>query len=227
MKLKYLCFLFFLLILSGCTLDYNLVIDENLILTEYITTEEENSVISTYSNSIEGFIYSNIFEYERDDDSSYYFFKKFKNDKSSRVIASYTYLDFNELKEKNKVFDSFFSNINISINESIIKLYFESKSSNELLQEDEINSPIFREANIIITLPFKVTNTNADVVQNNNYIWNFDSDNYEKSVILEFDSSKKQIRMIPTPYLVVIFIVIAILFFGFKLYRNYKKNSEF
>ena len=45
-----------------------------------------------------------------------------------------------------------------------------------------------------ITVPFEVTENNADYVDGNSYIWVFSKDNYNKDIELVFTSKKKETK---------------------------------
>lgn len=223
------------LLLSGCTLNYNLNIDNNMIFTEKIKVTESNSVISKFALYASDYVDTSINDYTNDPDYGNYTIKKTTNNDVSGGIATATYMDFNQFRVQDKLKDYFFSDVEMSTDGNIITLEFTSNTTNTLLsnnssEETTVNTDgaALNKANISITLPFKVINSNADKVdkKNNTYTWTYDTMNQDKSITLSFDKSKKVI-IIDIPSWVYVLVVLVLFFagLGWYIYHHYKKNS--
>lgn len=226
-KLGILIILTFLL--SGCTLDYKFIIDENLIIKEEITVYEKNSKMTEFTININAYIDETLSEYLSDPKYSNYVFSKNVGNTYSSGIAKATYLDFNNFKNTNVIKSLFFEDVFMVKTENIVKINFISNTENMLLKETFIENPIINNANITIIVPFVVTESNADEVdkENNAYTWKYNKDVQYKNISLTFDTSKKEVYRKDQNMLYIlggiILIVIGIVVY---IYYKYKKNSN-
>lgn len=228
MKTSKIClYILLTFLLSGCSMDYKLTIDSNMILEEEVRITEENKVVYKFSLDPSGYVDDSINNFKLDEKYNYYVFGKDLLNNKTTGIGKATYIDFEEFKSKNTIKDYFFSDILVRKTGSIVTLNFISNKTNELFESDTQTDPTLTDAFITIILPFKVIQNNADVInlENNSYIWKYNVKNFNKDISLSFDTSKKTAKIIqPITYVIISFIVI-ILGGGIYIYYKYKKNS--
>lgn len=166
-----------ILFLTGCNVEYNLNISEDVfyeninIISE---TENESNIISSYLKPIEAFINSPMHSesIEKLPDVEYYNSNKLINNGLYNLNLNY-YFDINEFK-----------NANI-INHSVSIFKF-TKKNNEYNLNTGARLKIFdsydiNNLTIKITLDeyYEYVNSNADNIFNNEYTWYINKDNYK------------------------------------------------
>lgn len=184
--------------LCGCSVKYELTVNDDLSLQEEVRLYEEKSFIkNNIDSSIDNGVNKIIDLYNSDEDnlginlpnvanidssdSSSIYYKIFKNysafgDFSSVILKEY-FKGVSGIKEANK-YSILISNLNYDKIVSMTQKYQYKFNIDKLY--------------FYITVPFEVTKNNADYVDGNSYIWVFSKDNYNKDIELVFTSKKKE-----------------------------------
>ncbi len=206
-----------LLLLTGCTVNYNLEINKDT-LNETITgtvTKEESSQDSNATGL--STIYSIINE-------------------EQKPIYNKEELYQKDLKESgNNINYTFKYNYNIEdfVNSTIINTCFENKEIEEIdnYYSIKLSGNFYclynKKINIAVTSNLKVASNNADKIKDNTYIWTIDKNTTDIELVVDKNTpyTKPIKRGISSTFRIVCFIVLVVLSsLAYILYK--KKNSS-
>lgn len=227
MRFKKCVFILSIIFLSGCTAKYNLNIDSNLIATEEVVLTEDNKILQTYTIDIGSYINESIDETIESEGYDNYFFSSEVGDNYSSITAKATYLDLDEFSRNNKIKDYFFTDIIYSNISNIVNLKFLVKNKIDVLEDSGIYNALIDRADITITLPFEVIETNADQIDKttNSYTWNYLKNMPNKNIELTFNTLKKASKPVSQTTYIIIGFGAVVLAIGLYVYYSYKKNS--
>ena len=222
-----------IILLSGCTVTYNLKISDN-VMTEKITlTEKKNLVDQKVADEQLESIFSEVSE---NNFKKYSVVKKEKDDNINYSLGQVYYLDdidsVNNIRIMKDCFDAY--NIVYSDDEETSLILQTSKGFHCLNYDyNEVDS-----VNIKIEVENEVISNNADSIDGNIYKWHIDKDNYsDKYISLEFKkninnnstkenvSSKTSINFKYVILFVVIFVGIIVLVLLYAMGLNKKRNK--
>lgn len=179
-KLRFVFILIIIMITSGCSVDYNLNINEdNSISESLIAKENKNRIESLTRLKDEQALSYMINMYKRNIDNEKFITNI--DDDLATVTATSTYNDINEYKD---VFKSDLFDLHIEKENNKVKLIAYQK---ELLSNDSSSTLMYDEVNINIYVPYKVLENNADSISNNTYTWNISKDSDIKVIELIYD----------------------------------------
>ena len=228
-KLKKILITFIILITSGCSVEYNLNINEDNSVSETVVASEVTTKMESLTRL-------------KGDTAVNYLFKMFnRNDDlisvtstsdtyNTYATAKRVYNDIDEYKDSFK--SDLFSNINVSKSDNTVMIYAKQKTK---LTNDSNYSLIYDDVHIKIKIPYKVIENNADEVIGDTYIWNLSKNDDLKTVKISYlDNNKNNnmnikinnkiysisyyITIIGLLALIIIFIIIIV-------YRKNKKNN--
>ena len=186
---KVLILVFFLFLITGCSVQYNLEINEDLSILEEakLTGTDEffaNYYKTTRKNVLQSFIDENSdtlkqnnYEYQLIDDKIPY------------VLVKKRYDNIDLYTEKTILFNGYFDEVKYTKNENIVKIETIGFNENNPLDPSRFD---VKNLDISIKCPYKVINHNAydiDKKSNTYYYHLDDKSNYQ--IILEFDTNKK------------------------------------
>lgn len=176
-------------LLCGCSVNYNLKIDKNL---EEVTTisakSSEKYQESNLTDYLHSFLDSNITSYFNPDNADaemgsmvdgieYYDIKN--NDDGINVNGSFTLSDI----YRSRVIKSCYNELSVQKNGDIYRI-----NANDGCKAFD-DYPLLDKVTIDLEIDYDVISSNADMVNNNHYIWELNSDNYEsKNVSLVFST---------------------------------------
>ena len=233
--MKKIIILMLAFLLSGCTVNYELEIFEDLSLKESITVldyasyfNRSGDVLTQYKKIVDiGMNEKNIYNYE-------YIEKKDKNLYGGQAFNHYKSLyDF---KENAISYKDAFDDIEIEEYDSIITLKsvgdFKVESFVKFNESEAIDELVPENTYFSLIIPFEVIEHNADRVdtEKNIYYWDIDLNTTEdKNIIISFNKNKKHISFtkilskIDYTFLIIIVIIILFIIIG---YNSYKKSLE-
>ena len=198
MKIKYYLLFICLFFLSGCSANYQLNIDKNLSFNETVimnaSDNEDISLISSY----EGYLPINVesddtavFE-KKIDNVEYYDLKKNKD--NSKMKFSYNF-DLTSLN-KSMIAASCFKHI------AAINNVDDTENKNELILSTSKGFLCFDkyenldDVTVVLYSKYQEIQTNADVIDGHQYIWNIDRENAkDKYIYLSLDMNKKNLNL--------------------------------
>lgn len=224
---KYILFTLILL-LTGCSVEYNLNIDENLIVEENVSIKELNTEIRNSAIDVQLFVDDFIYAYANSEKYGHLFISKDIGNNNTKVDSNYKYLSLEDYKDRNVVLENVFYEVNISSISDVHTLEFKVKENIDILKYSEegiIYEQPFEDIKINVKLPFKVIESNADFVDKDVYTWNYSQYDSKKDLKLTFNSRQSYIE----PVSKNVYIGIGILLFALStsglIYYKYKKNS--
>ncbi|MDD6094082.1 MAG: hypothetical protein PUB90_05820 [bacterium] len=226
---------------TGCTVDYNLVIEDNKI-KETTTFHQDSS----------------------DTDTKSYMYSQYLEEYPIYIDEEYLYYDPNKKVEGNTYYDKSITDDSNGYNatykaEFKIKEYNRSRLFNDVFVNhssgydkkegcyyiiaDDIKT--FRQDNTVTNINvsinlvgYKVIESNQDSVNNNTYTWYFDKDN-QKSIILKYknDNGDPEINQTDnknvsnkkeSKYTMYIFygIIVLVILIGYLIFRKMKKSND-
>jgi hypothetical protein len=220
-----------LMILSGCTVEYNIEIDKNMKI------DEETKVIDdTYNTSQplyiskEEMLKNLIDPFTSQLDDSQYEYVTFNDETGAGVILTATYDGITDYKSKEEISSYKFKDYDITADGNLVTL--KTTIPYPYVEQDP-NRVQIKKLVVNVTLPFKVVENNADKVNGNKYTWVIEGYQYKKPVILTFDKTKQAnhfylFNIIPIPYFVfgIIGGIIAIAIIIFILTKVNANNNK-
>ena len=230
MKFKYLfCILLICFICSGCSVTYNLDIDDNLNLDEHISMVSDND---SESKRFADYKYNLPINYDADnpnvfenvvDGVDYYEIKK--NADNSTMDFNYKY---NIKKFNNNVFArSCYQSV------SIMNNYNQVDKRNELLLSTSKEFLCFDSydnldsVTVKIHTSRKVYDNNANSVKGNDYIWNINRENYKDATIyMAIDSDKVDNKVSFIEKHILLILIGLLIIAGIVLFIILRKRSE-
>lgn len=185
-KLKIFIFLCLVLLLSGCSVEYDLTLNDDFTVSEKVVaiekTKRMEALTKQKGKQAVNYLY-NMFKRNgeditltsRDDDYNTY----------ATTITSHDDINDYASKFSSDVFD----NINVTKDGNIITF---STTQKELLSSDTNYSLLYDDITVNITIPFEVTSNNADKVNGNTYTWNIKKDSDYKTIEFSYKEGNKK-----------------------------------
>lgn len=185
-KIKIFIFLCSILLLSGCSVEYNLTLNDDLTVSEKVVATERTKRMEALTKQkgeqAVNYLY-NIFK--RDDEDITLTSRD--DDYNTYATAITSYEDINDYASKfsSDVFD----NVNVTKDGNIITFSTEQK---ELLSSDTNYSLLYDDITVNVTIPFEVTSNNADKVTGNTYTWNIKKNTDYKTIEFAYKEGNKE-----------------------------------
>jgi len=208
----------------GCQVNYQLEINKDLSVQENLKATRDSSFFEEYENSSMGRVVSLIIRPYLDTlNDNKYNVNNLITDSYGGVTINKKYKSLNEYS-KNTILSSQFTD-NIEYKEDGNKVYLSAKGKFSHSEQDQTKFPV-NDATISITVPFKVTENNADTVDGNTYIWEFDSkDDKEREIKLVFNKEKMSDDNSLT-VIIGILILIILVTGGLIMFKQFKDKKE-
>lgn len=208
-------------LLSGCTVDYNIQIDENGMkeTANFLfdnSSESKKQINELYKTPLVAY-------YNMDTNGSFYYNVK-KSQKNNNNILTYTY-QFRKDQLKNSPFvEGCYYKRNITIEEKYIVLQTDErvtclfKDGDQLIDELKVN----------ITTKFDVIEHNADSQKGNTYTWNINENNYTNKPIYfkVANEIEKKVSENKNGILILIISIAGISIIAFAIYWIFSKRRE-
>ena len=240
---KLILAIFIVLCTTGCTVDYNLLIEDNKIKEtttfhqESSDTDEKSYMYSQYLEEYPIYIDEEYLYYDPNkkvEGNTYY--DKSITDDSNGYNA--TYKAELKLKEYNRsrFFNEAFANRSSGYDKNEGCYYIIADNLKIFEQENNINH-----INVSINIVgYKVIESNQDSVNNNIYTWSFDrSDKERKNITIKFKKENSNIEIDPSDnktepnkvdskYTMYIFygILLLVIIIGYLIFRKMKQSND-
>lgn len=227
-KIIIICIIF---LLAGCSVDYDLTINEDNSVNEKVIASENTNRMMALTNQKEqqsiNYLY-NIYKGNRNDVNLIT-----KNQNGDTIItAVYSYPSIDDYVSN---FSSdLFENINITKKDGIVTLVLNQKKK---IDKSSSKSLIYDDVTINIHIPFKIVESNADSSIGDTYKWVINKDTDLKQIKISYDENKQKNKIhlkikdktLNINYGLVIGSVIILLVFLFIafIFVNNKKNNTF
>lgn len=215
-KLKIFIIGILLILVTGCSGNYNLKINDDMSIDEelYLTIDNTNNV---YTKTLKIFKENNIPEKD---------YEVVLSDNNVRITYNKKYDSMEEYILDSKIYHELIDEIQFNKSNDYIDLYVNQKLklSNDNIKSNGTNLVDLDVLQINIENPFSVNYTNAEIVNDNVYTWTIKKGDIEKKIQMQFKPSLnvfpyKQVAVLST-------VIICSLIIIFTIYRRYKKRQK-
>ena len=215
-KLKIFIIGILLILVTGCSGNYNLKINDDMSIDEelYLTIDNTNN---TYTKTLKIFRENNIPEKD---------YEVVLSDNNVRITYNKKYDSMEEYILDSKIYHELIDEIQFNKSNDYIDLYVNQKLklSNDNIKSNGTNLVDLDVLQINIENPFSVNYTNAEIVNDNVYTWTIKKGDIEKKIQMQFKPSLnvfpyKQVAVLST-------VIICSLIIVFTIYRRYKKRQK-
>ena len=215
-KLKIFIIGILLILVTGCSGNYNLKINDDMSIDEelYLTIDNTNNA---YTKTLKIFKENNIPEKD---------YEVVLSDNKVRITYNKKYDSMEEYILDSKVYHELIDEIQFNKSNDYIDLYVNQKLklSNDNIKSNGTNLVDLDVLQINIENPFSVNYTNAEIVNDNVYTWTIKKGDIEKKIQMQFKPSLnvfpyKQVAVLST-------VIICSLIIIFTIYRRYKKRQK-
>lgn len=227
--MKKIILFFIVLLLSGCSLDYELEVNKDLSLIETINIIEPKTKISAYLYDVEGYVDENVEYFSSQQENDRYNIYNGSNETRAIGIAIANYKDFDDYCEINTLKDNFFSDCEIDEQGSVVTINLASVLSNDYFRSSYLEEALFSNAYFNIKIPYKVTYSNADSVdlEKSIYTWKYTTDNNLKDISITFDTAYEAQKPVNYSMYIIGGIILVVIISGIYIYYKYKQNSKY
>lgn len=216
-KLKIFIIGILLILVTGCSGNYNLKINDDMSINEelYLTIDNSNNA---YTKTLKIFKENNIPE----DD-----YEVVLSDNNVRITYNKKYDSIEEYLLNSKVYHELIDEIQFNKSNNYIDLYVNQKlkvSNDNGIEMNGTNLVDLDVLQINIENPFDVNFSNAEIVNDNVYTWTIKKGDTEKKIQMQFKPSLnifpyKQVAVLST-------VIVCILIIIFTIYGRYKKRQK-
>ena len=215
-KLKIFIIGILLILVTGCSGNYNLKINDDMSINEelYLTIDNTNNA---YTKTLKIFKENNIPEKD---------YEVVLSDNNVRITYNKKYDSMEEYILDSKIYHELIDEIQFNKSNDYIDLYVNQKLklSNDNIKSNGTNLVDLDVLQINIENPFSVNYTNAEIVNDNVYTWTIKKGDIEKKIQMQFRPSLnvfpyKQVAVLST-------VIICSLIIIFTIYRRYKKRQK-
>ena len=215
-KLKIFIIGILLILVTGCSGNYNLKINDDMSINEelYLTIDNTNNA---YTKTLKIFKENNIPEKD---------YEVVLSDNNVRITYNKKYDSMEEYILDSKIYHELIDEIQFNKSNDYIDLYVNQKLklSNDNIKSNGTNLVDLDVLQINIENPFSVNYTNAEIVNDNVYTWTIKKGDIEKKIQMQFRPSLnvfpyKQAAVLST-------VIICSLIIIFTIYRRYKKRQK-
>lgn len=216
-QLKIFIILIFLLLVTGCSGNYNLKINEDMSIDEelYLTVENNNN---TYQKTIKIFKDNNIPEKD---------YEVVVSEKNVRITYNKSYDSIEEYLLDSKIYHELIDEIQFNKSNDYIDLYVNQKLRLSNLNGVKINGTNLTDLDVLqinIENPFEVNFSNAEIINDNVYTWTIKKGDTEKKIQIQF---KPSLNVFPYKQIGVLFtVIICSLIIVLTIYSRYKKRQK-
>lgn len=237
-RIKILLVIVIIAILSGCSANANITMDENGKIVEEVDVLTSSSLISNRKDRIDSYLNTALKAYMPVLQRRHYSSHKINNPKGNSGIKLTNNHDNICKYIENTVFSQFVYEKISCIDDG---KYYEIKNVTDHIKYCDycIDRPAIENINLKITLPIKAEESDADLVNGNTYVWQYDEDTLDdKTFYLKIDKAKlkknevkvksdKKTRTFIFKMGICILLISVVMVFSFKMYKMYKKNNEY
>ena len=180
-KLKIFIIGILLILVTGCSGNYNLKINDDMSIDEelYLTIDNTNN---TYTKTLKIFRENNIPEKD---------YEVVLSDNNVRITYNKKYDSMEEYILDSKIYHELIDEIQFNKSNDYIDLYVNQKLklSNDNIKSNGTNLVDLDVLQINIENPFSVNYTNAEIVNDNVYTWTIKKGDIEKKIQMQFKPS--------------------------------------
>ncbi len=184
-KLRIILVFCLIVLLSGCSIEYDLIINEDSTVSEKVTASENTKRMESFTRQKGKQAVNYLFEmYKRHDENIE--LSSRTDDKMTYAIALNVHNNIQDYSSK--FYSDIFDEIKVTREDNVINIY--GKQS-ELISSKGDSNLIYDNVKINIKVPYEVINNNADSIKNNVYTWDIRKDEYKTIELSYKEGSKK------------------------------------
>ena len=216
-KLKIFIIGILLILVTGCSGNYNIKINDDMSIDEelYLTIDSSNNA---YTKTLKIFKENNIPEKD---------YEVVLSDNNVRITSNKKYDSIEEYLLDSKVYHELIDEIQFNKSNDYIDLYVNQKLkllNDNVIKTNGTNLTDLDVLQINIENPFDVNFSNAEIVNDNVYTWTIKKGDTEKKIQMQFKPSLnifpyKQVAVLST-------VIVCILITIFTIYGRYKKRQK-
>lgn len=185
-KLKIFIFLCLVLLLSGCSVEYDLTLNDDFTVSEKVVATERTKRMEALTKQKGEQAVNYLYNMFKRDDENITLTSR-EDDYNTYATAIISHEDINDYASK---FSSdVFNNVNVTKDGNIITF---STTQKELLSSDTNYSLLYDDITVNVTIPFEVTSNNADKVTGNTYTWNIKKNTDYKTIEFSYKEGNKE-----------------------------------
>ncbi len=185
-KIKIFIFLCSILLLSGCSVEYNLTLNDDLTVSEKVVATERTKRMEALTKQKGEQAVNYLYNMFKRDDENITLTSR-EDDYNTYATAITSHENINDYASK---FSSdVFNNVNVTKDGNIITF---STTQKELLSSDTNYSLLYDDITVNVTIPFEVTSNNADKVTGNTYTWNIKKNTDYKTIEFSYKEGNKE-----------------------------------
>ena len=178
-KIKIILLMLVVILFSGCTVNYDLYINNDLSVNETVTASDGVKTFKLRTRQDPQVAANSFFEMYKNENNEY----SFSTIEEDDIIKSTASTSFDSLEDYEKYFKTdIIEKVNITQKNNEITLEY---NQNTQLSDNSSKSLIYDNIKVSIYVPFKVTYHNADLVEGNTYIWNIEKDGKLKNIKID------------------------------------------
>lgn len=177
-----------LLLVTGCAVKYNVVINEDLTLTEEAKLTGTSSFFDNYYKTTKTNVLKSMIDIYKDilDENKYTY--ELKEDTIPYVLVNKKYDNVSEYTNNSILFNGYFDEVKYTEDGNIKRIETMGYMPNDPDNPDRFN---IKELEISITCPYKVTNNNAKNYNKETNTFYYELNSESDKILLEYDVSKK------------------------------------
>ena len=215
-KIKYIVISVLLLLVTGCSGNYNVKINEDMSVNEelYLTIENKEGL---YQKTLKIFNDNNVKEKD---------YEVVLSDDNLKITYNASYNSIEEYILNSKVYHQLIDNIELNKSNNYVDLYVNEKLklSNSIMKQNGTNLTDLDVLQVNIENPFEVNFSNAELVTDNVYTWTIKNGDIEKKIQMQF---KPSLDIFPYRQVIVLSVVIiCFIIIGVSIYIRYKKSQK-
>lgn len=215
-KIKYIVISVLLLLVTGCSGNYNVKINEDMSVNEelYLTIENKEGL---YKKTLKIFNDNNVKEKD---------YEVVLSDDNLKITYNASYNSIEEYILSSKVYHQLIDNIELNKSNNYVDLYVNEKLklSNSNMKQNGTNLTDLDVLQVNIENPFEVNFSNAELVTDNVYTWTIKNGDIEKKIQMQF---KPSLDIFPYRQVIVLSVVIiCFVIIGVSIYIRYKKSQK-
>lgn len=215
-KIKYIVISVLLLLVTGCSGNYNVKINEDMSVNEelYLTIENKEGL---YQKTLKIFNDNNVKEKD---------YEVVLSDDNLKITYNASYNSIEEYILNSKVYHQLIDNIELNKSNNYVDLYVNEKLklSNTNMKQNGTNLTDLDVLQVNIENPFEVNFSNAELVTDNVYTWTIKNGDIEKKIQMQF---KPSLDIFPYRQVIVLSVVIiCFVIIGVSIYIRYKKSQK-
>ena len=215
--------LIIMLLLTGCSVNYNISINDDLKVVEKASIRGSEKLYNTYYRNSKIDVLSSLLDNYEDELKNNNYEYKLNDTNEPYINIQKEYNGIEEFLNNSKLFNDYFDEISYNKDGNIVKIETIGFNPNEEDNPERFNVD---NINIAITSKYEIKNSNASKIDedNNIYYFNLNGNMDDFKILLEIDTSKKFDANKNQVLMIIIAIAILVMSWVIVLVVNRKKK---